>query len=169
LHAWLSADFTVDVVLFTVRRFDAAEQFDQDMSKCQNADYCAMFPAAEERWDLPRISRLCRQGRYSDDADNASAGSGSGSGKHSLRGGGAHLGILALFQDLARMVQQSKRYNACNAAFLPWRLADMMECAVQRLKRVLAEERGIVCLQNSLREDQREMLQQAEDAQAVDV
>jgi hypothetical protein len=152
-----------------VLRFDAAEQFKQDMSKCQDADYCAMFPAEEERWDLPRISRLCRQGRYSDDADDASAGSASSTSKNSLRGGKAYLGILVLFQDLAHMVQQSKRYNACNAAFLPWRLADMMECAVQRLKRALAEERGIACLQNSLREDERELQQQAEDAQAVDV
>jgi hypothetical protein len=139
-----------------VLRFDAAEQFQQDMSNCRDANYCATFPGAEERWDLPRISRLCRQGRYSDDADDAS-------------GGRAYLGILALFQDLARMVQQSKRYNACNAAFLPWRLADMMESAVQRLKRVLAEERDITCLQNSLCEDERELQQQAEDAQAVDV
>lgn len=136
-------------------RFDAAGQFQQDMSQCTDPDYCALFPSAEARWDLPRISRLCRQGRYTAAAEE---------GRQA-----AELGVLALFRDLQRMVAQSKAFNACNAAFLPWRLADMLGCAVGRLQRVLAEKRGMACLQRCLEEDEQERLLQAEDNQAVDI
>lgn len=151
------------------------------MSQCQEADYCAMFPRAEDRWDLPRISRLCRQGRYSASCDDTSTLSSSSSlGSKNRRAGvsavaagavdpRAELGLLALFLDLQRMIAQSKAFNACNAAFLPWRLADMLQCAVQRLKRVLAKQRGIACLQHSLEEDEYERAQQAQETQAVDL
>lgn len=125
-----------------------------DMSQCEDGDYCALFPSAEDRWDLPRITRLCRQGRYS------------GTGSDSTS---AELGILALFIDLERMVAQSKAYNDCNAAFLPWRLAHMLQCAVHRLKQTLAEERGLACLQRSLEEEGRELAQRAREMEAEDL
>jgi hypothetical protein len=149
--------------LIRLFRFDAAGQFMADMSQCQDSEYCALFPHAEDRWDLPRITRLCRQGRYSS-TDTP--------GSITKRRGGdapAELGLLALFLDLERMIAQSKAFNACNAAFLPWRMAHMLQSAVGRLKRTLAEERGIACLQRSLEQEDDERAQLALETQAVEL
>ena len=125
------------------------------MAHCMDPEYCDMFPDPDQRLCMPALARLCRQGRYSDAESSNSPQS--------------YLGLLALFTDLQRMVAQSKAFNASNRAFLPWRLAEMLERAVGHLKSVLAERRGIACLQSSLREDCEAEMELMQLSQAVDV
>lgn len=151
----------------------------EDMSKCTDPEYCAMFPRAEDRLDLPAIARLCHRGRYDDDpvADSASAGVSGAAGRKGAVSGAASraakgtnsVGIGALFEDLARMVANSKAFNACNAHFLPWRMAHMMECAVLGLKARLAREHGIPSLLHSLQRDQEDLQEQRASSMAVEM
>ena len=134
----------------------------EDMSQCLDPEYCAMFPRVEDRLDLPAISTLCRKGRYDDDSVSAGASAGAAKAINSV-------GIGALFGDLARMVANSKAFNACNAHFLPWRLADMMECAVMRLKACLAQEHGIPSLLHSLQQDAEDLQEQRASTMAVEM
>lgn len=150
----------------------------EDMSKCTDPEYCAMFPRTEDRLDLLAISKLCRRGRYDDtDADAGAAvgassvsTAGSSNSKGSSKGKSSNnVGIGTLFEDLARMTTSSKAFNACNAHFLPWRLADMMERAVRRLKARLAQEHRIPSLLHSLQQDEEDLQEQLDNAKAVDM
>ena len=64
----------------TTARFDAAEQFNVDMSACEDPDYLALCsgaqPSAEDCFDLVSISRLCRKGRYDDEGGKRGVGAG---------------------------------------------------------------------------------------------
>ena len=111
-----------------------------------------MFPSGEDRLDLPCISKLCRKGRYDNDD-----------------GGGSCIGITVLFDDLQKMVQQSKRFNACNRSFLPWRQADMMEQAVLTLKARLAEHHALPSLQSALQQDLANAEEDREEAMPVEL
>ncbi len=101
------------------------------------------------------------------------------------------MGIAVLFEDLQRMVAQSKMFNAANPHHLPWRLADMMgmctSCAyldvsrifyhyfytsgkaIYRLKVTLAEKRDLLALQSSVQQDHEEDQQLRSEAAAMEV
>jgi len=84
----------------------------------QSDEYCAMFPNKDDQLDLHVISGWLNQGRYHGDRNTPSA----------------VIGIATLFRDLDLMVLNAKRFNQCNAAFLPWRQADMAEHSLKRLR-----------------------------------
>jgi len=83
-----------------------------------SSEYCEMFPNMEDQLDLHVINRWLNQGRYHGNRNTPSAS----------------LGIATLFRDLDLMIANAKRFNQCNAAFLPWRQADMAEHALKRLR-----------------------------------
>lgn len=82
----------------------------------QVQEFCQMFPKTEDQIDLHVIGQWLRSGRYEGE-HNSSA-----------------LGICTLLRDLDRMVSNAKRFNQCNRLFLPWRLGDMAEHALIRLR-----------------------------------
>ena len=143
------------------------------MSQCRDEEYCALVPAPEDRLDLLAIGKLSRKGRYDDSGSSSSGGSSDGKGTSGGGGGGAknraNIGIVTLFEDLQKMVRNSKRFNDNNRAFLPWRMADMMDKAVFSLKSALASHHGIVSLQNSLQADLDALRESQQETEAVDM
>lgn len=47
------------------------------------------------------------------------------------------MGVAVLFNDLDRMINNGKLFNACNNKHLPWRLADALEKCMLSLRRCL--------------------------------
>jgi hypothetical protein len=123
-------------MILKTNRFDAAAQFMSSMRDCKDPEYCALFPNPQDRWDLCCIQSMAREGRYGEDDAPTSA-----------------VGVVTLFEDLQAMVRNSKLLNASNPHFLPWRMADMLEKAIFRLKCALADARGISSLQESVQFD----------------
>lgn len=84
-----------------------------------------MFPKKKDQLDFHVLLTLASTSRYTGDDFK---------------------GIVALFEDLDKMVANCKQFNSMNANFQIWRCADMMEMAIFDLKRDLAEQHNIPCL-----------------------
>lgn len=93
-----------------------------DMSE----EYVAMFPQSEDQLDVYVIGNWLAQGRYSPVDENGARSN--------------TLGIVTLLRDFDRMVAHAKKFNACNASFLPWRQADMAETFLSTLRSNLARK-----------------------------
>ena len=102
---------------------DFVYTFEINLSVC--SEFLKLFPDAKDHLDLPKISKLCGQGRYE---------------------AGRGVGILTLFDDLQRMVNNSKAFNHCNKDFQPWRLADMLDKELLVLRELLAGNHNMPAL-----------------------
>ena len=121
-------------ILNHIHTWDVAEIFKRKLSLSTDAQYCQLFPRSEDRLDLGVLNTLCTQGRYDT----------------------AEVGIAVLFDDLQRMVANSKTLNAANPNFLPFKQADMMEKAISRLKATLADKHGIDSLKEAIKQHKEE-------------
>ena len=95
-----------------------------------NPTYLPTIQQQKDHLDLQVLTKHAAKGRYDGD-----------------------LGIIALFRDLETMIANSKQFNKENSAFLPWRLADVLEKAVLSMKIYIAEERKIPSLRQALEND----------------
>jgi hypothetical protein len=120
-------------ILDYIRTWDMAKPFKEPLSICKDQEYCSLF-SVEDRLDLQTINTWGRSGRYEEE-----------------------IGIAVLFDDLERMVANSKKLNAANAQFLPWIQADAMGKMLFQLKKCLAAKTKNETLQNSV-EDHIELV-----------
>ena len=81
-----------------------------------------MFPDKMDQLNWSFIEKMEVEGRYESNGNN---------------------GLLNLFEDLQRMVDNSKQFNSSNICFLPWRCADMMDKALLDLRTDLGKLHGI--------------------------
>lgn len=91
-------------------------------------EYLDMFPDKKDQLDLTVITSYCSKGRYETDRKG--------------------LGIVTLFDDLKRMVKNSKSFNQSNSGFQPYRCADMMEKELLDLAYDLGKCHNIKSLMN---------------------
>jgi len=106
---------TAEPILNHLKSLDFTYPFQMDVSDIK--EYVDMFPDEKDQIDLLKISKLCSKGRYE---------------------GARDVGILTLFDDLQRMVNNGKYFNQCNMSFQPWRLADMLDKELLALRELLA-------------------------------
>jgi len=180
----LVGSLQASTVLAYIKTFDAAGQFLEDMSQCRDTQYCALVANPDDRLDLKVITKWCRQGRYDEESmiaptathaagtsTTTTSRSSSSSERHStsprINSRVTGIGVATLFEDLQKMVDNSKRFNDSNRDFTPWRVADMMEKTILWVKHELATHRALPCLQHSLTadlEEQEEELLQTQEA-----
>eukprot|EP01041_Mallomonas_annulata_P008726 gene8726-18039_t len=105
-------------------------------------EFISMFPDKKDHLDLPTITKLCSKGRYE---------------------GARGVGILTLFDDLQRMVNNSKTFNQCNIHFQPWRLADMLDKELLTLREMLASYHSMTGLLERVEHVLEEEMTQGEE------
>lgn len=129
-------NLTAEAILNHIEELDFSYIFKIPVSGVQ--EFTDKFPAETDQLDLPAIRQLQGQGHYDSRVANA--------------------GIIALFSDLQRMIDNAKMFNNCNREFQVWRCAEMTSCALIDLRAELASIHGI-----------DELLQVVEDAHVNEV
>ena len=92
---------------------DIAYPFLFNLATCPQ--YTAFYPALSDRVDLHTLKRQCQAGVYVG-------------------------GLSRLFDDIDKMIRNGKSFNEPNRDFQVWRLIDMFEKAIERLKIIVLSD-----------------------------
>jgi hypothetical protein len=118
---------------------DFIEYFLLDLS--ENEEFCSRFPSPDNHVTLPLLRKRCQNGYYNRTSNDELSRMSAAEVRDVQE-----LTILSLFDDLCRMVSNSKEFNDCNRDFQPWRFADMVEMAILDLMRDLASIHSLTAL-----------------------